>query len=160
MIAAVFGSFDPITLGHMDVIESAAKLSDKLFLVVSNNPKKRTHFSSSDRQTLAKAATESFGNVEVVAYDGLAATFCKDNHVEFIFRGVRNAADVEPENALAYYNFKLAGVSTLYVPPPTPKHIFTSATAVRELLEHGQKVGDLVPNAALTAKMYERGKNA
>ena len=160
MISAVFGSFDPPTLGHMDVIGEAAKFAQKCYVVVSENPRKRTLFNSESRQHLVQNACAHLSNVEVVAFSRLAAQFCQEHQVDVIFRGVRTGADVDPENALAYYNYKLAGVTTLYVPPPTPKHIYTSSSAVRELLEHGQSIDDLVPDVKLLQEMYHKEKNA
>lgn len=109
------GTFDPITIGHMDIIERACKMVDKLCVVILKNPDKKTTFSVEERIKMIENATCNLDNVEVFAYDGLAIDFAKVNNVDFIFRGIRNTVDLVYEIEMRDWNFANGNIETLFL---------------------------------------------
>ena len=103
-IAVFPGSFDPITIGHMDIIQRAVPLFDKIIVAIGTNSAKKYMFSLEQRQKFIEKAVERFENVTVQTYDGLTIDFCLNNDARYILRGLRNPADFEFEKAIAHTN--------------------------------------------------------
>lgn len=145
------GTFDPITNGHIDIIERSAVIFPKVFVAVANNPSKKPLFSLDERVDLALQSIAHLENVEVFGFSDLLANVIKTRNVAAIIRGVRTTTDFEYELQLASLNRLLTnGVESLFF-PPTEKWAFVSSTIVREIYLHGGDVAELVPTAVLNA---------
>ncbi len=103
-IAVFPGSFDPITLGHFDIVERAVPLFDKIIVAIGHNAEKKYMFTLEQRKNWLKESLRNFGNVEVDVYQGLTVDYCKSKDARFILRGLRNPADFEFEKAIAHTN--------------------------------------------------------
>ena len=147
MKKAVFpGSFDPITLGHEDVIIRAIALFDEVIIAIGVNASKKYMFSLEERKSFIEQTFEAFENVSVVTYAGLTVDFCKENEIGYIIRGLRNPADFEFEKAIAHTNRDLAPVETVFL-LTAAKTSYISSSIVRDVLRNGGGVSQLVPNA-------------
>ena len=143
------GSFDPVTLGHMDVIRRAAKIFDTVVVGVLHNPDKQGCFPVEKRVELLKKACAGIKNVEVVSYGGLLAQFTKEQDIRVVVRGVRGAADLESETAMARINGQLhPGLETVFL-PASPDREQISASMVRQLAAFGADLSAYVPPEAL-----------
>lgn len=151
MKIAVFpGSFDPITKAHIDVVERAAELFDKIYVAVGINTTKKGFFSHEERlAVIKKAFAPQAGSVEAVLFEGLTVDFCKKVGARYILRGMRNAADFEFEKAIALNNAVLApAIETVFLVSSSGlSHI--SSTIVREIIVNKGDVSQLVPEAVL-----------
>lgn len=138
MKTAIFpGSFDPFTLGHLDVLQSALKLFDKVIIAVGINVLKRGFFTVEDRVDLIKSATNDLRNVEVCSYSGLTIDFCKKSGIKFIIRGLRTTTDFEFERVVAQANAKMSpDILTVFI-PSGHEYSFISSTVVRDVLLNG-----------------------
>ena len=150
MKVAVFpGSFDPITLGHYDIVERAAPLFDKIIIAIGQNSQKKYMFSLEQRVEFIKKTFEKFPNVEVDHFEGLTIDYCRSKNVNFILRGLRNPADFEFEKAIAQTNRELTKdnkIETLFLLTSASKS-FISSSIVREILTFGGNYEILVPDA-------------
>ena len=149
MKIAVFpGSFDPVTLGHLDIIERAAPLFDKLIIAIGQNSQKKYMFPLEKRIEFLKKCTEEFSNVEIDYFEGLTVDYCLDKEVQFILRGLRNPADFEFEKAIAHTNRTLAHkkLETVFLLTSSGKS-FISSSIVREIITHKGEYELLVPPA-------------
>ena len=136
------GSFDPITNGHLDVIERAAKLFDRVIVAVAVNSSKAPLFSKDQRQ---EQITEAVGNVEVKAFDGLLVDFARDQKAQAIIRGLRAVSDFEFEFQLALMNRKLEPeIETIFM-MPHETYTFLSSKLVKEIARLGGDVSAFVP---------------
>ncbi|OOF62462.1 pantetheine-phosphate adenylyltransferase [Rodentibacter sp. Ppn85] len=145
------GTFDPITNGHLDIIERSAVIFPKVLVAVANSPSKKPLFSLDERVKLARQSVAYLANVEVFGFSDLLANVIKARNVTAIIRGVRTTTDFEYELQLASLNRLLTnGVESLFL-PPTEKWAFVSSTIVREIYLHGGDVAELVPTAVLNA---------
>lgn len=155
MKKAVFpGSFDPITLGHEDVITRAIPLFDEIVIAIGVNSSKKYMFSLEQRKSFIEETFKDYENVSVVTYKGLTVDFCRQNHIQYIVRGLRNPADFEFEKAIAHTNRDLAPVETVFL-LTAAKTSYISSSIVRDVLRNGGDVSTLVPSAVpskLTAK--------
>lgn len=144
-IAVFPGSFDPITLGHKDIIERALPLFDKIIIAVGNNSKKQYLFSLEKRMEWLNAIFKQYKNVEVNHYDSLTVDFCKKSNAKFIIRGIRSSADFEYEKTIAQLNNSMSGdIETLFfLSKPEFSHI--SSTIVREIYIHKGDISKFVP---------------
>lgn len=149
MRVAVFaGSFDPFTVGHLDIVRRAAKHFDKIFVTILYNPgKDASMFTLHERLTLIRDAVQEIGNVDAAHYDGSLVDFCKSVGAYCIIRGIRNGADVEYEHMLEMVNRKLdPEIETIYLlSKPELTHI--SSGLVRQLMKLSIGIEDMVPNA-------------
>lgn len=155
--ALVVGSFDPFTLGHAQLVETALKLADKVEIVVAQNVTKKYLLSAQER---VESIQDLYSNskVKVSAYSGLISQYCIDNKIDFIVKGVRNSFDFENEKNMAIMNEKMCGVETIFVPTkPHLQHI--SSTLVREILAFGGEIKNLVP-PKLEKTLLEKTKKA
>lgn len=158
---AIFpGSFDPFTLGHMDILKRACKLFDLVRVCVIGNPSKRALFSTEERVEMIRLAImeTELSNVEVDSFTGLTAEYAKKAGASYIVRGLRNLSDFEYEAEMDVYNRLLApGVETVYLNcGANTAHV--SSSAVRELMKYGADIGTLVPDR-INKYVTERLKN-
>jgi pantetheine-phosphate adenylyltransferase len=150
-IALYSGTFDPITLGHEDVIGRAAQMFDTLIVAVSVAHSKKTLFGLNERMALAQNALKNIVNVKVMAFDGLIVDFCTSQGAQTIVRGIRNATDLDYEAQMAAMNRKLrASVDTVFL-LPSPNVQCISSTLVREISKLGGDVSQLVNPAVAQA---------
>ena len=149
------GSFDPIHLGHVDVVERAAALFGSVVVGVLVNFEKPTGlFTPDERVELARASLAEVPGVTVKAYGGLAIHAAADAGADFIVKGLRTAADFEIEQQMAHMNESTAGVRTVFV-PCRPEISFVSSRFIREIASHGGEIAHLVP-AAVAAALTDR----
>jgi len=138
MKTAIFpGSFDPFTLGHLDVLYSSLKLFDKVIIAVGNNVLKKSLFSVEERVEIIENATRETDNVEICSYTGLTVDLCRDLNVNFIVRGLRTTTDFEMESVVAQANSRMEPeIITVFI-PSSPSCSFISSTVVRDVLLNG-----------------------
>ena len=144
------GSFDPMTNGHLDLIERASKLFDKLYVGIFYNPHKMGFLPIESRKKTVEKAVGHLKNVEVMAsHDELVVDVARKFGVQVLVRGLRNATDLQYEASFDYYNHQLASeLETIYLHSRL-EHIHISSSAVRELLKFGQDISGYVPNTVL-----------
>ncbi|WP_118782498.1 pantetheine-phosphate adenylyltransferase [Haemophilus haemolyticus] len=139
------GTFDPITNGHLDIIERSAVIFPRVLVAVANSPSKKPLFSLDERVELVRQSVVHLSNVEVFGFSDLLANVIKQHNISAIIRGVRTTTDFEYELQLAALNRLLTkGVDSLFF-PPAEKWAFVSSTIVREIYLHGGDVAELVP---------------
>ncbi|MGV3711927.1 pantetheine-phosphate adenylyltransferase [Pseudolysinimonas sp.] len=149
-IAVVPGSFDPVTLGHLDVIERAAGLFDELHVLVVHNPDKSALIPIAQRVSLIQQAVKDAGlpaNIRVTSWSmGLLVDYCTDVGASVLVKGIRSQVDVAYETPMAIVNRNLAGVETIFL-LPDPAHAHVSSSLVRQVAGLGGDVAPYVPKA-------------
>ena len=152
MRKAIFpGSFDPITLGHVDIINRALPLFDEIIIAIGVNSDKNYMFSLEERIHFIKENYKNEPKISVETYTGLTIDFCKKINVDFILRGLRNPADFEFEKAIAQTNRKLSEIETVFLlTSATTSYI--SSSIVRDVYRHGGDISGLVPKSVPTKK--------
>lgn len=147
-IAVFPGSFDPITLGHFDIIERAVPLFDKIIVAIGQNAQKNYMFSLEQRKKWIEGSLQKFKNVEVDIYEGLTVDYCKKKNAQFILRGLRNPADFEFEKAIAHTNRAITGrnIETVFLLTSSGKS-YISSSIVRDVIRNGGNYQILVPDA-------------
>ena len=149
------GTFDPITNGHIDLVERAAKLFNQVIVGVANNPSKKPRFTLDERVKLAIAVTNHLDNVIVVGFSGLLVDFAKEYQATVLIRGLRAVSDFEYEFQLANMNRRLYPELESVFLTPAEQNSFISSTLVKEVALHGGDVSQFVPDivsAALNTK--------
>ncbi|RNC85042.1 MAG: pantetheine-phosphate adenylyltransferase [Winogradskyella sp.] len=147
MKRAIFpGSFDPITLGHYDIIKRSVKLFDEVIVAIGINADKKYMFSLEERQSFIENAFKDEPKVKVVTYKGLTVDFCKENNVDFILRGLRNPADFEFEKAIAHTNRDLAPIETVFLLTAASTS-YISSSIVRDVIRNNGDYTLLVPDS-------------
>ncbi len=145
-IAIYPGSFDPITNGHIDVIERASELFDKIVVVIAINSKKKSLFTDEEKMEMAKTSLKKLENVEVDYCKTLIVDYAENLGASAIIRGVRAVTDFEYEFQMALMNRKLSPkISTLFL-IPNEKYSYLNSTIVRELARYGEIVKEFVPS--------------
>lgn len=145
MKRAVFpGSFDPITLGHLDIIKRSIPLFDEIIIGVGTNSEKKYMFPLNKRMAFIEETFTEMKNISVTQYEGLTIEFCKKVQADFIIRGLRNPADFEFEKAIAHTNRKLSGIETVFL-LTAAKTSFISSSIVREIISNRGDYTQLVP---------------
>jgi len=145
MRKAVFpGSFDPITLGHVDIIKRAIPLFDEIVIAIGVNAEKKYMFSLENRVTFIKKCFADEPKITVTQYKGLTVDYCKTLNADFILRGLRNPADFEFEKAIAQTNRKLSGIETVFLLTSADTS-FISSSIVRDIMRNGGDASELVP---------------
>lgn len=148
MSAIMPGSYDPVTLGHVDMIRRVAEKEDEVYVVIFNNPNKKCTFSLEDRIAMLMLATDEFENVMVSYSLGYVVDYMHDHGIDRIVKGYRNDADLVWEKEQAEYNLKHGGYETeLILSDEKYKHI--SSTLVREKIKNGESVADLLPTSVI-----------
>ncbi len=160
MPSAVYpGSFDPPTLGHLDVIERASKLFPKLIVAVGRNYSKATLFSPEERVEMLRDLSAGMANVEVESFDGLLVDFARQKEVKAIVRGLRAVSDFETEFQVSLTNRDLAPeIETVFL-MTTPQHMFVSSSIVKEVASLGGDISRLVPNSVESRLLKKMGRN-
>lgn len=145
-IAVFPGSFDPITLGHYDIIERAVPLFDKIIVAIGHNAQKNYMFSLEQRKKYLEDSLKNFANVEVDIYEGLTVDYCKEKNADFILRGLRNPADFEFEKAIAHTNRAITqrGIETVFLLTSSGKS-YISSSIVRDVIRNKGDYTLLVP---------------
>lgn len=147
MKRAVFpGSFDPITLGHLDIVERSIPLFDEIIIGVGTNSEKKYMFSLKKRIGFIEETFSNYNKISVSKYEGLTIDFCKKIQADFIIRGLRNPADFEFEKAIAHTNRKLSGIETVFM-ITAAKTSFISSSIVREIISNLGDYTQLVPSS-------------
>ena len=150
MRIAVFpGSFDPITLGHEDVVRRAAPLFDQIIVAVGVNSTKKSRFSNEERLAMLESVFADLPSVKVQSFSGLTADFCKEVEAGWLLRGVRNSSDFEYECTIAQMTKKLSTNLETIVLFTKEEYSSISSTVVREIIANGVDVSSFVPSASL-----------
>ncbi|TCI96750.1 pantetheine-phosphate adenylyltransferase [Aeromicrobium sp. IC_218] len=144
------GSFDPVTNGHLDIIERSAHLFDEVVVAVLVNESKRGLFTIEERLDLLAEATQGLDNVRVDSFKGLLVDFCADRGIDAIVKGLRAVTDFDYELQMAQMNGKLTDVDTVFI-PTSPEYSFLASSLVKEVAKHGGDVSGLVPQHVLDA---------
>ncbi|HCV16057.1 MAG TPA: pantetheine-phosphate adenylyltransferase [Rikenellaceae bacterium] len=135
---AVFpGSFDPFTLGHLDVLKSALKLFDKIIIAVGYNVQKKGFFTPEERMDIIRQSLKGLQNIEIDCYEGLTIDFCRKSGAGFIVRGLRTTTDFELERVIAQANTKMSPEITTVFIPSSHEFSFISSTVVRDVFING-----------------------
>ena len=156
-IALCPGSFDPVTLGHLDIIGRSALLYDEVLVAVGLNASKKRMFAFDERTDMLREATSQWDNVKVTSFDGLIVDFCKQNGVQVIVKGLRAISDFDYELQMAQMNKSLADIETVFV-PTSPEWSFLASSLVKEVARFGGDVSGLVPSDVLTRLAGRLGK--
>ncbi len=143
------GSFDPVTVGHMDVIRRAAALFDEVVVLVAVNSAKKTMFTAQQRMEMLRLATADIPGVTVCSDEGLLADFAAKQEACALVKGVRSAQDLDYEQPMAHANRLLRPTLDTVLLPANPSVSWISSTIVRELLRYHQDVSEMVPVGAL-----------
>ncbi|MEW6155522.1 MAG: pantetheine-phosphate adenylyltransferase [Actinomycetota bacterium] len=143
-IALIPGSFDPVTNGHLDIVERTARKFDEVLVAVASNSRKTPLFAVDERVAMLEEVTAHLPNVRAHPLRGLLADFAVANSVTAIVKGLRAVSDFDYELQMAQLNLRLSGVDTLFM-PTAPEHSFLSATLVREVASYGGDVSSMVP---------------
>jgi len=144
---AIFpGTFDPVTRGHLDVIERGAKLFDTLIVAIGDNPAKKSLFPHPQRAEMVAELVAGHPNVRVETYEGLTVTFARAVGADVILRGVRNASDLQFELEMAYTNRAATGIETVFM-VASPEYAFLSSSLIRQIAAGGGDVSAMVPEA-------------
>lgn len=147
MKRAIFpGSFDPITLGHYDIIKRGVTLFDEVIVAIGVNASKKYMFSLEERINFIKKSFKDEPKITVVSYKGLTVDFCQKNDVKFILRGLRNPADFEFEKAIAHTNRDLAPIETVFL-LTAAKTSYISSSIVRDVIRNNGDYTKLVPKS-------------
>ena len=152
MKKAIFpGSFDPITLGHLDIVNRGVTLFDEVIIAIGENSSKDYMFSLEERKQFIENTFKDNPKVKIVSYSGLTTEFCKEIGVDFILRGLRNPADFEFEKAIAHTNRQLSKVETVFLLTSTQTS-FISSSIVREIIRFKGDYKKLVPDSVRVQK--------
>ena len=149
------GSFDPVTLGHLDIVERASAIYDEVTVAVLINKKKSSLFTVDERMDLLTQVTASYGNVKVDSFHGLLVDYCRTRQIPVIVKGLRAISDFDYELQMAQMNHGLAGVETMFM-TTNPLYSFLSSSLVKEVATYGGDVSGLVPSlvhASLTERL-------
>ena len=148
------GSFDPITFGHLDIIERASALFDEVVIAVLVNKTKKTLFTVDERLEMIAEVTTQYPNVRVDSWSGLLVDYCERHDVKAVVKGLRAVTDFDYELQMSQINLQLKGVETLFM-STAPQHSFVSSSLVKEIATFGGDVSPYVP-ASIIAKMTAR----
>jgi len=146
MKRAVFpGTFDPFTIGHLDILEKSIKIFDEVIIAIGKNHDKKTMYTVDKRKEFIELVTSKYQNTKVMTYDGLTVDFCKKTNSNFIVRGIRNVGDFEFEKAIARTNRVLSEIETIFL-LTSAKTSYISSSIVRDIIENNGDCSKLIPN--------------
>lgn len=148
------GSFDPITFGHLDIIERASKMFDEVIIAVLVNKTKSTLFTVAERIEMISEVTTIFPNVRVDSWSGLLVDYCESNEIGVIVKGLRAITDFDYELQMSQINLQLKGIETLFM-STAPAHSFLSSSLVKEIASYNGDVSNYIP-APLLEKLKTR----
>ena len=148
------GSFDPITFGHLDIIERASSLFDEVVVAVLVNKTKKSLFTVDERMSMISEVTAQYKNVTVASWSGLLVDYCQTNEIQAIVKGLRAVTDFDYELQMSQMNLQLKGVETLFM-STAPAHSFLSSSLVKEIAAYDGDISGYVP-----AQLVERVKKA
>ena len=157
-VAVYTGTFDPVHLGHLDVIERGCRLFDRLIVGVGNNPDKATLFSIEERVALLESVTGQYGNVEVLPFPGLAVLFVRQCGARILLRGLRTLSDMEYEFTMSLMNLHLdPGIETVFL---MAKEEFShvSSSLLRQIAALGGDLGKFLPEPVKKALVIKAGR--
>lgn len=143
-IAVFPGTFDPITIGHVSIVQRALPLFERIIVGMGVNRSKSTLFDAAQREAWIRESFQGEAKVQVMTFEGLTVDLCKQVGATYILRGIRNSTDHGYERSIALMNRDLAGVETIFL-PAAPEHAHISSTIVRELYVNKADVSTLVP---------------
>ncbi len=138
----ITGSFDPLTVGHVNVVERATKIFDKVFVVILQNPEKIMTFDIEKRMKMLSNALSKFENVEIASFNGLAIDFAEKNSCNCIVRGIRNSADLSYEMSMRDWNFEHGNIETVFI-STEQNFANVSSTLAKHNARHGNY--DMIP---------------
>ena len=148
------GTFDPVTKGHLDIIDRASETFETVVVAVLENPAKRPMFTVEERIAMLEKVCADMSGVEVTSFDGLLVDFARRRNDAVIVKGLRAVSDYEFEIQMAQMNHRLAGVETLFM-PTNPSWSFLSSSLVKEVARFGGDIEGLVPDEVRTC-LHER----
>ncbi|MGH3615010.1 MAG: pantetheine-phosphate adenylyltransferase [Pseudonocardia sp.] len=148
------GSFDPVTNGHLDIINRAAALFDEVVVAVLVNKTKRSLFSVEERIAMLVDVTANWPNVSIGSFHGLLVDYCRDHDIRAIVKGLRAVTDFDYELQMAQMNQRLSGVDTLFM-STSPEYSFVSSSLVKEVATYGGDVAHLLP-ATVHSQLLDR----
>lgn len=151
------GSFDPVTLGHLDIFQRASEQFESVVIAVLQNPSKSNLFTVEERIELLQDATANLANVEVTSFQGLLVDFCKSRKITAIVKGLRAVSDFDYELQMAQLNHQIGGVETFFM-SSNPTYSFLSSSMAKEVAKYGGSVSQLVPAnvASALAKKFKQ----
>jgi len=152
------GSFDPVTNGHLDIVQRASALFDEVIVAVGVNKSKSRLFLPEERLAMLEQATAPYANVTVAGFTGLLTTFCQERGAHAIVKGLRAVSDYEYELQMAQMNASLTDIETVFI-PTSPEWSFLASSLVKEVAAFGGDVSKLVPDfvlGPLTERLAER----
>ena len=146
MKRAIFpGTFDPFTIGHLDILEKSIKIFDEVIIAIGKNHDKKTMYTVDKRKEFIELVTSKYQNTKVMTYDGLTVDFCKKTNSNFIVRGIRNVGDFEFEKAIARTNRVLSEIETIFL-LTSAKTSYISSSIVRDIIKNNGDCSKLIPN--------------
>lgn len=146
MKRAIFpGTFDPFTIGHLDILEKSMKIFDEVIIAIGKNHDKKTMYTVDKRKEFIELVTSKYQNTKVMTYDGLTVDFCKKTNSNFIVRGIRNVGDFEFEKAIARTNRVLSEIETVFL-LTSAKTSYISSSIVRDIIKNNGDCSKLIPN--------------
>jgi pantetheine-phosphate adenylyltransferase len=153
------GSFDPVTLGHLDIIERTARHFDDVIVAVIRNPQKaQSLFTLEERQEMLHEVTAHLSNIKIEFFKGLLVDFAREHGAESIVKGLRAISDFDYELQMAQMNQRLSGIDTFFI-STSPQHSFLSSSLVREVARFGGDVSSMVPPTVATRLKERYGDN-
>lgn len=148
------GSYDPVTNGHLDIIERASRQFDEVTIAVLINKSKKTLFSVEERLEMLREVTAGYSNVRIDSWHGLLVDYCKANDIGAIVKGLRAVSDFDYELQMAQMNQRLSGVETLFM-STNPIYSFLASSLIKEVATYGGDVSELLP-PTIEQRMLER----
>lgn len=145
------GTFDPPTLGHVDIITRSASLYDKLYVVIADNIAKKTLFSADERLNLLKKILKDYDNIEILCWQGLVVDFAKKYDVGVMIRGVRALVDFGYEFELAETNKQICPDIEVLFMPTNPNFFLLRSSAIKEMASFGADISSMVPSVVIEA---------